>query len=237
MRWTDAYVLASCSVSLQKALWTTFIQSNEYPIVVGGDKYLSFFKLQGKGLERTKGVFGKRTKVQPILCGATGPASQGGTGEQPLYTGTVSGHVYVWMKQRVNTVVTAHEAAVYAIERVTDRYGFVTGGRDGLIKLWSEDFKLMHTYNVKGFTPEPFYLAVHTVRVNHIGSKLVVAMRSGEIYEVPLYNHSHLNCPPLCQSAIKPNTGLFKRPFYPARKKGGSSDTLEDVAEREPLTP
>ena len=124
-----------------------------------------------------------------------------------------------------------------AIERVTDRYGFVTGGRDGLIKLWSEDFKLMHTYNVKGFTPEPFYLAVHTVRVNHIGSKLVVAMRSGEIYEVPLYNHSHLNCPPLCQSAIIPNTGLLKRPFYPARKKGGSSDTLEDVAEREPLTP
>lgn len=191
--WNDAYVSASVAVSANKCLWALYEEVNDFPLVVGGDKCLYFFKPLGKTLERAKGVFGRRNKVQPMMMGVAGERTKAGSGEKSIYTVAVTGHIFVWMAKRIITSISAHNAPIYAIIKLHGKYGFATGGKDGLIKLWSNDFQLMHTYNVRSFEPEPYYLNCHSLRTNIASNKLVVALRGGEIYEISVATHSYIN--------------------------------------------
>ena len=188
-QWMDGYVMASTSVSANKMLWGLFSQCNDYPAVVGGKGCVYFFKCNGKTLERKRGVFGKRRKMQPVLCGVEGKAS-GGELERPILTGTVTGHIYMWKKERVEMTVTAHDAPIYSIACV--RQGYITGGKDGLAKIWSDQLKLLHTYNTMLFFPQPSVNAIHSIKGNMVSSRLLVGMRGGEVYEVSLSTHSYI---------------------------------------------
>jgi microtubule-associated protein-like 6 len=189
-RWFDGYVVSSTSVSPQKMLWSLYTDQRECPIVIGGAGLVYFFRQSGKSLERVRGVFGKRKKLQPVLCGIEGDVDESVSREKSLLTGTVTGHIYVWNQQRVISTVTAHDGPVYAITKL--RQGFATAGKEGLVKLWSGKLQLVHTYNMRMFSPQPFGSACHSLKCNLLGTRIVVGMKTNEIYEISLPTHSNM---------------------------------------------
>ena len=186
-RWFDGHVLFSTSVSPAKMLWTAYVDVNEFPIVVGGTGTIFFFRPSGMTAERIRGVFGKRKKLQPILCGVEGEPA--GT-QSSILTGTVTGHIYVWTNHRISSTITAHESPINAMTKL--RKGYATAGKEGLVKLWSPTLQLLHTYNMQTFSPQPAGPSIHALRTNIIGSKMVVGMRTGEIFEISLPTHTYM---------------------------------------------
>lgn len=188
-QWMDGYIMSSTSVTSNKMFWSLYSDRNDYPGVVGGKGCVYFFKCNGKTMERKKGIFGKRRKMQPVLCGVEGKPA-GGELERPILTGTVTGHIYQWKNAKVVLTVTAHDAPIYSISNV--KQGYITGGKDGLVKVWSDQLKLLHTYNTMLFFPQPNVNAVHCIKGNMVSSRLLVGMRGGEVYEVSLATHSYM---------------------------------------------
>lgn len=184
--WHDAMVICSTSVSPRKMLFVRYVESNTYPIVVGGSKTIYFFRKLGTTLERVKGTFGKQKKIQPILCGVGG--EECGQGESQVYTGTVSGHIYVWEHCKVAFTVTAHDSPIYALSTLP--HGYASAGKDGIVKLWSPKLQLVHTYNTQAFKPAPYATACHSLCTNIAGTRITIGMRSGEIYEISLPTHA-----------------------------------------------
>ena len=207
-RWiNDVFVEASVNVSVSKMYWILHVDdSSQFPVIAGGNRCIYFFKRVGKTLQRCRGIFGRRRKLQSILCGVEvifSDASSGGgvienddvTGSQSpvLLTGTVTGHVYVWKNQRIQATLTAHESPVFCIAKLDDFTGgrFVTAGKDGLVKTWSESLQMIQSFNMQGFTPSPYMLSCHDIAVNSNSSKVSIVLRSGEIYEITLATRSH----------------------------------------------
>ena len=189
-RWYDGHVFCSTSISPQKMLWALYIDSNEYPIVIGGSGIVYFFRPSGKSLERVRGVFGKRKKLQPVLCGVEGEVDESVSREKPLLTGTVTGHIYVWNEQRVTSTVTAHDGPIYSMAKL--RQGYATAGKEGLVKIWSNKLQLVHTYNIRMFSPQPFGTACHSLKCNLLGTRIIVGMKTNEVYEISLSTHSNI---------------------------------------------
>jgi WD40 repeat protein len=177
-RWCDGFVAYSCAVSHAKMFWVMLIESNEYPVVVGGKGCMYFFRQSGKSAERCKGTFGKRKKLQPLLCGVEGAATENGFGQTTVLTGTVTGHLYLWLDRKVIGSVTAHESPIYVVTKLSQ--GYATGGKDGLVKIWNSELQLQHTYNSAVFEPQPMNFSVHALKANFSQTRLLVGMRSGE---------------------------------------------------------
>jgi len=171
-RWNDAYVLASCGVTFSKMFWVLYADGNDYPIIVGGNRSIFFLRISGKCMERSRGVFGRRRKLQPLLCGVVASETNAGSGSKSVLTGTVTGQIYQWLGKKVNTVISAHDSPVSAIARC--RNGYATGAKDGLIKLWTKDLKLIYTYNSQSFGPIPLSPCCHSLSANSISSRLLI---------------------------------------------------------------
>jgi WD40 repeat protein len=175
-RWNDAYVFASCGVSFLKMFWVLYADGNEYPIVVGGNRCMFFFRVSGKSMERSRGVFGRRRKLQPLLCGVVAAETSGGSGSKAILTGTVTGQIYQWLGRKVNSVISAHDAPVTALSRC--RHGYASGSKDGLIKLWTKDLKLIYTFNSQAFEPVPYIPCCNSISVNGVNSRLLLGNAS-----------------------------------------------------------
>jgi hypothetical protein len=85
--------------------------------------------------------------------------------------------------------ISAHEAPLYTVTQT--KLGFLTGSKNGEIKLFSPDFKVLYTYKTGTFYPKPNSLSVHSVATNKSGTSFVCGMKSGEIFEISLASHTH----------------------------------------------
>ncbi|RHZ30230.1 hypothetical protein DYB31_010812 [Aphanomyces astaci] len=142
-----------------------------------GVKYIEFW-----GKEKcNKGIFGKKGKLQPLLCGAWVTL---GT-DMTLVVGTSDGALYLFQRPDLRSIVeNAHAAAVqtmYAQDKT-----LITGGKDGLVKLWVAEKAgltclstfdcnvLLHTTGV----------VVQSVCLSSDGSVVLLGTQSSEIYEL-----------------------------------------------------
>lgn len=187
-RWVDGFVLYSISVSPKRMLWVLYAENNEYPVTCGGVGVVYFFRASGLSAEKRRGAFGKKRQIQPILCGVIGEAHS--TGEQLIISGTVSGHIYIWQNRRVSQAITAHDSPVYSICKVGNR--FASAGKDGFMKIWSSDFKLISNINLQALRPTPENTSCFALRSNNNSTKIVLAMRSGEMYEMSLLTNTSI---------------------------------------------
>jgi WD40 repeat protein len=73
-KWHDGHHICSTAVSSAKMLWCLHsTSSTTFPIVVGGAAgNVYFFRVVRGAAERVKGVYGKRHKIQPMLCAIDG---------------------------------------------------------------------------------------------------------------------------------------------------------------------
>ena len=60
--------VAVCSGPVSKILFANFAGKEAFPLMIGGVKKVEFLEPNGATLVRRQGVFGKRKKIQAMLC-------------------------------------------------------------------------------------------------------------------------------------------------------------------------
>ena len=193
-RWSDGYIAYSSSVSHHKMFWVLHVDENRFPVVVGGQGSIMFFRSTGESAERTQGTFGKKKRIQPIMCGVVGWSMKdpdNGNMQSTIVTGTVCGDIIVWFNHRILQSVAAHQSPIYALCKIGDEYA--TGGKDGKIMIWNSELKNTYVYNVNAFDPVPYISpAIHALYASSAHNRLLVGTRSGNLYELSLPTHTSM---------------------------------------------
>ncbi|WAR18910.1 EMAL6-like protein [Mya arenaria] len=148
-----------------------------------GIKHIKFWTQAGGGFTSSRGTFGKIAKNCDMLCLAFGKTAD------LVYSGGSDGNVFVWAGTNLQKTVKAHEGPLFAMHSLDK--GFVTGGKDGVIGLWDDQFeRCLKTYAIKQETlsaesrgvllrDSP---AVRAIVLGH--GKILVGTKNGEILEV-----------------------------------------------------
>ena len=97
-----------------------------------GVNFLKFWAFSGKVLRCDDGRLGAKGRVQPFLC-------LGWQGSS-LVMGNMDGSLYRFVGKQLDKAVQAHTGAVNCIH--TTNEGLCTGGKDGLVKLWTMQLEM-----------------------------------------------------------------------------------------------
>lgn len=182
--WADARRVACERSTRAKLLFGLFCGPQSFPLMLGGVRTVHFLSLEGKSLRLQRGVFGQRRKIQPLLCGVHL------AGQDIVVTGAVSGHLYVWKDRTVSKVQPAHTGSIYALAQA--ELGVVSGGKDGLVKMWDRDLNVLKQFNLMEGEPLPYSPCVHSVCTNRAATKLLVGLRGGEVWELAIVSGKRL---------------------------------------------
>ena len=148
-------------------------------LVAPAVKEINFITFAGGALKVKKGLEYGEGKRESLLC-----ATYIGTS---LVTGGFSGKLYIWkgpahLSSRPQAL-QAHTGCVNAIWGKPN--GFITGGNDGLVIVWNQNFKQVNTIDLK--TNKLIHSVVPKVRsvCDKPEGLILVGLRSGEILEIP----------------------------------------------------
>jgi microtubule-associated protein-like 6 len=236
--WTDGQLVSSHPTGRNKMLFVHWTGKPEYALITGGldGEEVRFWSMKPgtMGLWPVPAIFGRKGKIQPLLCAATvgvrmgeavaAPKARtgGGTTSKPsstktstqlledeeeqdetvkltiaerlfgkgkglLVTGTVTGHLYVWEGRNMVRPVKAHDRSVTAIHAAHGGWSegaVVTGSKDGTVKLWNADIRLVKVFDMGMATPAPRKLPVRSVCYDPQRERIVVGMLGSQIYEL-----------------------------------------------------
>ena len=151
-----------------------------YLLATGGVDHVKFWSAEGATLTGERGLWGPDAQCQPMLCGA-------GCGRL-LLTGGVSGHVYVWRGRRVERTIRAHESLVTCLW-ADPKVGVLSGGGDGMVKLYSPKMEHQRSYGVAEAPAPPLLPAIKGLcggldRDGAAITKVLVATASSECFEL-----------------------------------------------------
>ena len=181
LNWKDGHITCSTSISSSTLLWILIAETNDYPVIVGGVNTIYFLRKSGKTMEKIKGEFGKKKKIQSLLCAVVGfKILEEGCCD--IFTGTTNGLVYQWssIKHTIIATFTCHNQPIITLIRF--KYGFITSSKDGLVKCWNRSWENIHTYDTTILQPKPMLKICHSLAINYNCTKLAIGMQSGEVY-------------------------------------------------------
>ncbi|KAJ1457506.1 WD40-repeat-containing domain protein [Pelagophyceae sp. CCMP2097] len=130
--WRRSCVVCSTPTLSAKPLALTFNRGGAgfgggNGFVTAGDGFIRFYEFAGRNVTSTAARIGSKGRVQPFLC----LAWQGSS----LAAGTLDGSIYLFLGRQMDRVVAkAHAGAVTCM--MATNGGLVTGGRDGIVKVW-----------------------------------------------------------------------------------------------------
>ncbi|KAG5190728.1 WD40-repeat-containing domain protein [Tribonema minus] len=186
--WHDAELLSTATGDAQRVAFAAFAApapAQEFALVSGGQEHVKFWTLQGRSLTAKLGLIegqpeaGKGT----ALCGAAVPA---GPFQGKFLTGMASGHLLVWRGRKTERAPLAHLGGVTAIASYEG--GVVTGGQDGLVKLWSLQLEQLKIYDLAApeVMPVPLRAGMRAVKLQLPNSTHIIILC--ELYQL-LYGH------------------------------------------------
>ncbi|BFZ11617.1 hypothetical protein BsWGS_14656 [Bradybaena similaris] len=174
--------------------WNPVEQSK---LVTAGVKHIKFWTQTGGGFTSNRGTMGQVAKLCDMMCVSFGKSAD------VCFSGGSDGNVFVWQGTNLQKTVKAHDGPVFAMHSL-DR-GFVTGGKDGIIGLWDDQFeRSLKTFAIKraSLASSSGGLLVHespAVRAVVLGhGKILVGTVNGEILEIDkagpmtLLNQGHM---------------------------------------------
>jgi len=176
--WHDGVKQATEKGDTNKTLFVHFTGREDYTLVTGGVKHVKFWQVHGRSLNVKRGIFGKKAKLQAVLCAAT----LTGNVTPVVITGTVSGHIYAFQGRRVEKVVLAHTASVNCLYSTSK--GVASGGKDGYVKLWDPSLNKIAEFCMHEATPKPYRPPVRAVVWDVPTNKILVGTKGSEIYEI-----------------------------------------------------
>ena len=196
--WDDAYPQAAVAASHAAVHFACFSNAltsatplsgggdvEHYALCSGGERSVLFWSLDGRELASKAPLWGGAQREPTTLCGCAVL--------DVFVTGTACGHLYVWKGRACEKSVRAHEHGLESIHAAPHHHhsgkcaGVVTGGRDGLVKLWSSSLAHLKTFDLSEAPVPPLLKAVTSV---HVGldaaggvARVLVCCRSSELYE------------------------------------------------------
>ena len=131
--------------------------------------------------------------------------------------GTREGNLYVFVNRVLSQVIEAHKKAITCICTLNE--GVVTGGRDGLVKLWNPQLQCINTFNLATLYTGNHYQGLRGLSVRSVwwdsndANTILVGLRGGEIIEIDINTSTDYNGGPLTEGHFSGNTiGLTVNP-------------------------
>eukprot|EP00698_Gefionella_okellyi_P011914 TRINITY_DN3177_c0_g1_i1.p1 TRINITY_DN3177_c0_g1~~TRINITY_DN3177_c0_g1_i1.p1 ORF type:complete len:1137 (-),score=303.33 TRINITY_DN3177_c0_g1_i1:786-4136(-) len=188
-----------------------------------GVKHMRYWTIATDGsLSYKKGIMGAKGTLQPIFCVS-------GDSEGRFLTGTQNGEVYAWRASAVSDVYKSHDGAVFAI--YTDEQGVITGGKDGVLRLWDRSLNTVEHEFPLPQTPGND----NVIRSLHRrGNMIAIGTRSNQLLE---FNQETQQFRVLIEGHTAEVWGLATHPNSNLFVTAGTDKTLRmwDVAARKPV--
>uniref|UniRef100_H2YU30 Anaphase-promoting complex subunit 4 WD40 domain-containing protein n=1 Tax=Ciona savignyi TaxID=51511 RepID=H2YU30_CIOSA len=180
--WKRGQKLATSKTHQDKVFGVRFDPNNHERVVTVGVKHIKFWQHVGGGCTSHRGIFGQVGKLDTMLCLAFGKSGN-------VYTGAANGQVYIWEGNNLSRTQKAHDGACFAIHALDK--GFVTGGKDGVVCLWDDNFErclksyAITTSNLAEDCTGRLVEENPTVRAINLGhGKIVIGTKNSEILEI-----------------------------------------------------
>ena len=136
-------------------------------------KFWSCDPIKG-AISSKKGLFGKKAKnTTCVSCCYLGP---------DCVTGQADGSLYLWKGRNASVVRREHSKCVNTLSEWGN--GLASGGKDGLVILWSESLVKKRVFNVADFSNSAINVEVRSVCC--MEQKVLLGLYSSEIFELDL---------------------------------------------------
>ena len=184
-RWEQNSLVASSKGDKATNLALCFNPSAEKAVTFAecGVKHINFWTMQGRNLDKKKGLMGTKGKLQPLID----LAFVGGD----AVVGTKDGSIYRFKKHKVNSVVKAHEGECKSLWATTAEsaaasggVALVSGGKDGKIKLWDADIKPLRTLDLNVDRLGSVMSGLASVCMSEDGRRILAGTMGSEIFEL-----------------------------------------------------
>ncbi|TMW58376.1 hypothetical protein Poli38472_009935 [Pythium oligandrum] len=146
-----------------------------------GVKRITFWRLSGHHLVKKDALLGKKGVLQSFLavvfCG------------KDALVGTTSGDLYRFKGVELASIVPAHTRSIAALYCVPKSpFHVVSGGKDGLVKLWSADLECLAEFSE--FNTSKY--AIRSVFWDFDKNKLVIGTRGSSIHQLSSLDGSQI---------------------------------------------
>lgn len=209
--WKTDVLLSRCYCGGRSVLGVCFNDS-ESECVVFGHNLLSFAKnvLNGyPSLQRAN--FGDIGRLQIFLC------CEHFVGFPTIGTG--DGNFYIFQSGLIKHSIKAHIGAVNSLSKSADGKKLVSGGSDGIVRLWDEGLQCLEEFNILNITGS-FDVVIRSVSFDMNGKNLLIATRSGDIFVIDADNSCMLGNLLVQGHGIK---GLFGLATHPTKHEFATS--------------
>ena len=206
--WAKRVCLFASAATEQTVLDVRFVRDEDFASC--GVDHVHFWSRHGRTFRRQRGLLGKKTSKQPLLCVA-------GFGESVI-TGAISGNLLVWEGRNCVRAIKAHSGAVTALHVVSREgelgLGLASGSTDGKVQLWSSSLEVGATFDIASLGG--ISRIVHSLCWDVINSKILVATQAAEVYEISALEGYDLHDRPLVQGHYdRKLCGLAAHPSRP----------------------
>lgn len=100
-----------------------------------------------------------------------------------LLTGVFSGEIFVWKGNSITSKKKAHKKACNCLYTRKAYPGFISGGNDGKVIVWTDTFEKQKTFDLCDPSVNSYNPKARSVCENNDGTKILVGTRGGEIIE------------------------------------------------------
>uniref|UniRef100_A0A2P2I3H0 Echinoderm microtubule-associated protein-like 2 n=2 Tax=Hirondellea gigas TaxID=1518452 RepID=A0A2P2I3H0_9CRUS len=136
-QWQKETKISDMKCSSDPVIAVNFSTEEPPRIVTTGKNSIAFWTLEdGSTLEKSTGVFGSTPKPKYITSVSFTPDGE-------TLTGDSNGNILVWAKgsnEISRTITEAHQGSVFDILPLSGGRGFLTSGKDRLLKQWDANF-------------------------------------------------------------------------------------------------
>ncbi len=153
-------------------------------LVTVGVKHIKFWNQVGAGFTSNRGIFGKLSGVENMMCITFGKTAD------LCYTGGGNGSIYVWKDDKLVKLIPAHNGPIFSIYAHDQYEAYVTGGKDGSIILWNSEFSQIHKYilNKASLSKKSKGMLLSdnpSIRAISLASKkILIGTKNGEIIDI-----------------------------------------------------
>lgn len=177
-QWRSATLLYASNIEDFRPLDCCF--NHREALAICGDAAVAFWSKDSEGYSKRRGNFGPLVQEQALTCATEHHRSHAAY----IITGTVAGLLLVWQDRNCIQHLKAHHGAVNVI--ITVSFGFITGGKDKRIRLWTAKLEAKAIFDLSLFGSNA---SIRSLDLSKDGSGILTGTRGGEIYEVRAFQH------------------------------------------------